>query len=53
MKENRARFGASCFPTLVLDAAAANQSHPVNGTAMAMHFGRRISRQRHSRIGRI
>jgi hypothetical protein len=53
MKENRARFGAPCFVKPVLDATAANQSHPVNDISTDMHFGRRISRQRHSRIGGI
>jgi hypothetical protein len=44
MKENGARFGAPCFLKLVLDATAANQSHPVNEIAMDIQFGRRISR---------
>jgi len=53
MKENGARFGAPCFLKLVLDATAANQSHPVNDFSMDIHFDRRISRLRHSRIGCI
>jgi len=39
MKENRARFGAPFFLKLVLDATAANQSHPANDYSMDVHFG--------------
>jgi hypothetical protein len=53
MKENRVRFGAPSFLTLVLDATAANLSHPVNDFSMDIHFGKRISRLRHSRTGCI
>jgi hypothetical protein len=44
MKENRARFGAPRFLELVVDATAANQSHPANDIAMDIQFGTRISR---------
>jgi hypothetical protein len=44
MKENRARFGAPFFLKLVLDATAANRSHPVNDFSMDIRFGTGISR---------
>jgi hypothetical protein len=52
MKKNRARLGASCFLTLVLDATATNQSHP-QCLFDKQTFGEKIDRLRHSRIGRI
>jgi hypothetical protein len=53
MKENRVRFGAPSFLKPVVDATTANQSHPVNDFSMDIHFGKRISRLRHSRTGCI